>query len=152
LTDAWARDLFNRLLPLSDGIMLEFCSEWCDARNKECDSKAARWCEMAKEWPGLKAWNKGSRPGSAPSGHILDWHVNRVEQLGPRGAHLVKTDTGNVLNWLGGLGNNWGNLARLTQLVKATKAQGHGFAAYFWGPTIPLDQAAIDAIGKAWNE
>jgi hypothetical protein len=156
LNDAWFQDILDALKPYSDGLILQACTEWGPgSRNGECWKKAERWCNMAaRQWPGLKSWNRGANPDSAPAGHILDYHVSRLDGLGPRTTNrIVTTDTSMILNTLGGLKGHLGNHGKLRDLVKACRRQGCGFSGYtfFDSLDLPQDLAASEGIGQAWR-
>lgn len=156
LTDAWFQNVLQNLLPYAPGCILQACTEWsAGGRNGNCWQKAQRWCALAaKQWPGLKSWNQGARPTSAPTGHILDWHVDKHSALGPRTTNkIITTDTSGILAHLGGLKSHLTNHPELTNLVKAAKKEGGGFSAYTFFDNINLEQdlAAIQIIGQAWR-
>lgn len=156
--DSWFNHIIDRLIGEvgTEGIIVETASEWSpNGRNGQCSSKAKQWDDIMKsKWKGMKSWNAGSRPSSAPSGYFLDWHVDKANQLGPKSSNkIVVTDTSGILNYLGGLRirNYASNADRLAKIVKDCKKEGCGFIMYGFSPP-SLDKNAIITIGNAWKQ
>lgn len=130
-------------------VLLEPVTEWDDA-NKQCTSMANKLCDYAaKNWTGIRLWNRGSRPNSCPSGWVNNYHVNEPSTLGPKG-NLVTTDTSKILNWLGGQENFMANTDRLRALVAAVKNHNCGFSGYTVSPP-GIDEEAIKIIGEVFK-
>ena len=156
LGDDWFGWVLDGLAGYEGSVILQACAEWGPgSRGKACWKKAERWCNRAAEkWTGLKSWNYEARPKTAPAGHILDWHVDRVDSLGPRTRNkVVTTDTSGVLNYLGGVKGHLNNHGRLGDLVRACRRQGCGFSGYTFFDVYDArqDLAAIEVIGAAWK-
>jgi len=131
-----------------DGVCLEACSEWADA-NQSCTSKAQGFVDyVAKNWTGLKGWNKGSRPKSAPAGYWLNYHINRAQAEGPAGC-INTTDTSNVLREINAGGDVAGlaDPSKLEACARTIRNSGRGFIYFGFGHTT-IDTEAIKALGK----
>jgi len=147
----WFAYVVNRLKAKvgTEGIIIEACSEWGPkGRNAVCWRKAEGFCNWtAANWLGMKAWNKTSRPNSAPANHYIDHHPLSTKALGPATAILV-TDTSPILNELGGL-HNYFNPEKVKAYAQKVKNTNRGLILYdYHNPSGQPDYNAIKALGE----
>jgi hypothetical protein len=150
--DAWFSSILNFFVNQvgTEKIILQTASEWGGGRNSECDSKAQRWNDqMQQKWTGLKAWNRGSRPESAPSNQwFLEYHSEGVNDKFPKGS-IVTTDTSSILVELSNNGNRegFGDPSAVEAYARKVHNCDTGFI-YYGFLHKQIDSASIQAIGK----
>lgn len=145
--DAWFRRLLKQtieiivLAGMQEHVALQAVSEWDDAQ-------AQRWCGILAElWNGQKLWNKSSRPMTAPSGHIPEYHPLSSKAHGGNNSYVL-TDTGSILAEFGGLRGHATHLDLLADYVRAVRAKGNGFCFYCFNDNGKgIDYDAIRVIG-----
>jgi hypothetical protein len=102
-------------------------------------------------WQGMKAWNYGTRPFSAPGGYWIEYHPQMINEYGPAGANdMILTDSAvwfalNIDNTL----QSKVAPAKVIPYARAVRAGGNGFLYYgqrFTGWDI--DVTGIQAIGS----
>lgn len=107
---------------------------------------------LDQNWSGMKVWNYGTRPASAPAGYSIEWHPQVMNDYGPNNPSVIIDPDSAV--WFGlnidGSINSKIDPNKLIPYVKAVRAKGHGFIYYgqrFAGWDI--DKAGIKAIGDS---
>ncbi|MBI3987320.1 MAG: hypothetical protein HY343_10385 [Lentisphaerae bacterium] len=136
-----------------EGIILQAASEWDASRNLDSTDKALAFNDiLAERWPGMKSWNRGAHPSSAPAGFLLEYHAHSTGDIGPQGG-ITTTDSSSILQELSLSGNVPGpvNTALLKDYARRVHAAGNGFIYYdFANPTINFD--VIGALGEMLRE
>ena len=153
-SDAWFTSLVNRIASYGTDNVLPEISEWCDARNRSSalDAKAQRWVNLLQSTFPRNIWNKGSRPGSRPSGwSYLDWHMHNIQDIGSGDwRRLLCTDNGTPLAELGhgDRASQTFDPALVEDLVYRAIKSGQSIDIYHFWRTNGVDQAAVEAIGR----
>ncbi len=114
-----------------------------------CSAKAQRWNNlMSSKWSGLKSWNQGSNPVTAPSTKwFLENHPCSITSFGNPGSDVV-TKCPYLLSQLSASGNILGGVDKqilTTYVTNVRSTNDKGFVYYNPNPTI--DNEAISALG-----
>jgi len=155
--DAWFADMVSYIKGLGkDNLIVQACSEWCDARNRSSsmDAKAQRWCTLVETELGNNgfkiSWNKGSRPSTASSKYSrIDYHARTSTDLaGSDKRFLVTTDTSSILNEIqnGGVGGQTFKTDKMVKFATPVLKAGKSVALYGYLHS-SIDEAAIKALG-----
>lgn len=106
---------------------------------------------MEENWTGMKAWNYGTRPATAPGGYWIEYHPQLLEDIGyPNRNSILLTDSYlwfqlNIDNTL----QSKIDPAKIKPYIQKVKNNGNGFIYYgqrFTGWDI--DTVGIKAIGS----
>ena len=107
---------------------------------------------LDQNWTGMKMWNYGTRPLSAPAGYMIEWHPQVMTDYGPNNPSVMVIPDSSV--WFGL--NIDGSLKskidpnKIIPYIKSVRSSGNGFIYYgqrFMGWDI--DTIGIKAIGDA---
>ena len=102
-------------------------------------------------WSGMKAWNYGTRPFTAPGGYWIEYHPQSYTEYGPANGNMMMLTDSYVwfqLNYDTSLQSKI-DPAKLIPYAQAIRNQGNGFIYYgqrFTGWDI--DKEGIKAIGS----
>jgi hypothetical protein len=114
-----------------------------------CANKAQRWNNlMTAKWTGMKSWNQGGNPASAPSSKwFLENHPCSITAFGNPGSDVV-TKCPSLLSQLSSTGNvaDGADTTVLKKYVEDVRSTGDkGFVYY--NPTQNIDYSAISTLG-----
>lgn len=101
-------------------------------------------------WNGMKVWNYGTRPVTAPAGYFVEYHPQLINEYGPMNGNIIMVSDSYVwflLNIDSSLQSKI-DPAKMTPYVKNIRSKGNGFISYgqrFTGWDI--DTLGIQSIG-----
>ena len=135
--DAWFVELMDEIKGVGvEGISLCAASEWGpSSRNSQCWPRADLWNHrLDQNWPGMKTWNRESRPTSAPPGFGIEYHPDSTNDVGPANS-LVVTDTSGILRQLcqGGDIRAPFDPVKSAAYVRKVRSAGRGCVLYGFG-------------------
>jgi len=148
----WFREIVSFLVDRgTEGLILLATSESFDAQNRGCDARAGRFDSwLAEMWAGMKSWNRGSRPSTAPAGYFLEYHPLKAgDPCRPDCIVLTDTSLGKALDKADGTIDP----AKLIPYAKKVHNRRQGFVYY--GHSFTADKIDVDglkAIGKAGSD
>jgi len=135
-----------------EGIMLNLAAEPGPWTKEPYPGYFTHLTQMLDQnWTGMKVWNYGTRPASAPAGYLIEWHPQQMNEYGPLNANdMILTDSA---VWFGlnidGSLQSKVDPAKVKPYATAVRAGGNGFLYYgqrFTG--WDLDVVGIQAIGS----
>jgi len=150
-SDSWFSGILDFMVNQvgTEGIILQTASEWGNGQGAGCEEKAIKMNKlMEQRWTGMKSWNYGTQPTSAPAGYtVFEYHPGDLNTI-PSGA-LITTDHGGSLEPLqNGNVRGFANPIVLEDYArKVYNSDAVGFIYYGFAHS-QIDSAAIRALGK----
>jgi len=149
--DAWFSGILDFFVNQvgTDGIILQSASEWGDGQGAGCEEKAERWNNMmANRWTGMKSWNKGTQPTSAPSGYnFFEYHPGNLNTI-PNGALITTDHPGSLEPLQNGNLRGYANPTALESYASTVYDSGAIAFIYYGFSHSQIDSAAIQALGR----
>lgn len=151
--DAWFANAVSYFASRgTEGVILTASAEPGIGRNMECISKFDRWTAILNsKWQGMKGWNKGARPKSAPAGYFIVYHPANQNDTPPKGS-IVLTDSpvGGTIFQGSPAETATLNPAAATAYARKVRLGGSGFITYGYPFTSwKIDKDGIKAVGSA---
>jgi len=150
-------DIFFRILNFlksrsTDGIIINIAAEPGTWTKEPYPGYFNHLTQMLDQnWSGMKAWNYGTRPTTAPGGYWIEYHPQAYTEYGPANGNVMMLTDSYVwfqLNYDTSLQSKI-DPAKLIPYAQAVRNQGNGFLYYgqrFTGWDI--DKEGIKAIGS----